>query len=54
MIRCGLASGYKVWYLATEDKIWYNRFAKLLRQHDTGARRPVQPSVLPIHLTHAA
>jgi len=36
MIRCGLASGYKVWYLATEDKIWYNRFAKLLRQHDTG------------------
>jgi hypothetical protein len=37
MIQCGLASGYKVWYLATEGKEWRDRFAKLLHQLDSAA-----------------
>jgi hypothetical protein len=36
MIQCGLASGHKVWYLATEGKEWREKFTQLLRQMDTG------------------
>lgn len=35
LIHCGLSSGYKVWYLATESREWRDKFARLLHEHDT-------------------
>lgn len=45
MIQCGLASGHRVWYLATEGKEWREKFALLLRQHDTGTTARALPKI---------